>query len=36
VEILTMAINEYKGTLIVVSHDEMFLEQINIERTIEL
>jgi ATPase subunit of ABC transporter with duplicated ATPase domains len=36
VEILTMAINEYKGTLIVVSHDETFLEQINVERTIEL
>jgi len=36
VEILTMAINEYKGTLIVVSHDETFLEQINIERTFEL
>jgi ATPase subunit of ABC transporter with duplicated ATPase domains len=36
VEILTTAINEYQGTLVVVSHDETFLEQINIERTIEL
>ena len=36
VEILTIAINEYQGTLIVVSHDETFLEQINIERAIEL
>ncbi len=36
VEILTTAINEYQGTLIVVSHDDTFLEQINIERTIEL
>ncbi|MDO5105167.1 ribosomal protection-like ABC-F family protein [Capnocytophaga sp.] len=36
VEILRTAINEYQGTLIVVSHDETFLEQINIERTIEL
>ena len=36
VEILTTAINEYQGTLIVVSHDETFLEQVNIERTIEL
>lgn len=36
VEILTAAINEYRGTLIVVSHDEIFLEQINTERTIEL
>lgn len=34
--ILTAAINEYQGTLIVVSHDETFLSQINIERTIEL
>jgi len=36
IEILTTAINEYQGTLIVVSHDEAFLEQINIQRTIEL
>ena len=36
IEILTKAINEYQGTLIVVSHDESFLEQINIQRTIEL
>ena len=34
--ILTAAINEYQGTLIVVSHDETFLEQVNIERTIKL
>jgi len=32
IEILTKAINEYRGTLIVVSHDELFLEQIKIER----
>lgn len=36
IEILTAAINEYKGTLIVVSHDEYFLKQINIEREIRL
>lgn len=36
IEILTAAINEYQGTLIVVSHDEYFLEQIHIERTIQL
>lgn len=36
IEILTGAINEYQGTLIVVSHDETFLEQVNIERTILL
>lgn len=36
VEILTAAINEYQGTLITVSHDVKFLEQINIERTINL
>jgi len=36
VEILTAAINEYLGTLIVVSHDESFLEKINIEKAILL
>lgn len=36
VEILTAAINEYKGTLVVVSHDERFLQEINVARTIEL
>ena len=36
IEILTAAVNEYQGTLIVVSHDEVFLEQINIEGTVAL
>ncbi|MFT3822765.1 MAG: ABC-F family ATP-binding cassette domain-containing protein [Chitinophagaceae bacterium] len=36
IEILTNAINEYRGTLIAVSHDTYFLEQINIQRTIDL
>ncbi len=36
IEILTNAINEYQGTLIVVSHDDYFLEEINIERTVTL
>lgn len=35
-EILTAAINEYRGTLIVVSHDDYFLRQIHIERTLTL
>ncbi|QEH40933.1 ABC-F family ATP-binding cassette domain-containing protein [Chitinophaga sp. XS-30] len=33
-EILTAAINEYQGTVIAVSHDEYFLEQIRIMRTL--
>jgi ATPase subunit of ABC transporter with duplicated ATPase domains len=36
IEILTAAINEYQGTLIVISHDQSFLEQINIEKSILL
>lgn len=36
IEILTAAINEYEGTLIVVSHDELFLEEIKVERIIGL
>ncbi len=36
IEILTAAIKEYQGTLIVVSHDEFFLEQVGIERVINL
>jgi ATPase subunit of ABC transporter with duplicated ATPase domains len=35
-EILTAAINEYKGTLLVVSHDEYFLKQIGIDRVMEI
>jgi len=36
IEILTAAINSYEGTLIVVSHDDYFLKEININRTIQL
>nr|WP_067057745.1 ABC-F family ATP-binding cassette domain-containing protein [Mucilaginibacter sp. L294] len=36
IEILTSAINEYRGTLLVISHDIYFLKQINAEREIEL
>jgi ATPase subunit of ABC transporter with duplicated ATPase domains len=36
IEILTAAINDYEGTLIVISHDEYFLEQVNVKRVIKL
>jgi ATPase subunit of ABC transporter with duplicated ATPase domains len=36
IEILTAAINGYKGTLLVVSHDENFLHEVKVERAIEL
>ena len=36
IEILTTAVNEYQGTLIVVSHDQYFLEAVEVERIIEL
>lgn len=35
-EILTAAINDYKGTLVVVSHDGYFLQQVNTVRVIDL
>src|SRR5262249_54276075 len=34
-EILTRALNEYRGTLLVVAHDTQFLEEIGVERVIE-
>lgn len=36
IEILTNALKTYQGTILVVSHDEYFLKEINIERTIML
>lgn len=36
VEMLTAALNEYKGTLLVISHDAYFLEQIRVQRSIEV
>lgn len=36
VEILTAAINAYKGTVVVISHDEYFLKEIGVDREIEL
>ena len=35
-EILTTAINDYQGTLIVIAHDQYFLDEINIKRSIDL
>lgn len=36
IEILTAAINQYQGTLIVVSHDTIFLEEIKVQDFIQL
>ena len=36
IEILTAAVNEYKGTLIVVSHDEVFLEETGVTRVLNV
>ncbi|MEH3113726.1 ribosomal protection-like ABC-F family protein [Pedobacter terrae] len=36
IEILTAAINEYQGTLLVISHDEYFLDDIQVEHAIHL
>jgi len=36
IEVLTDAVNEYRGTLIVISHDQCFLREIGVEQTILL
>jgi len=36
IEILTAAVKDYKGTLIVISHDAYFLEEVNVQGSIEL
>jgi ATPase subunit of ABC transporter with duplicated ATPase domains len=36
IQILTTAIQSYQGCLIVVSHDQYFLNEINIQETIQL
>ena len=35
-EILTAAINEYKGTLLAVPHDAVFLNEIHVDEVITL
>lgn len=36
IRVLTEAINEYKGTVIVISHDQYFLREIGVEHTFNL
>jgi ATPase subunit of ABC transporter with duplicated ATPase domains len=36
IEILTAAVNEYQGTLLIISHDDYFLQQISVEKVIDL
>lgn len=36
IEILTNAINDYQGTLLIISHDETFLDQIKIDQIVNL
>ncbi|WP_300665851.1 ABC-F family ATP-binding cassette domain-containing protein [Fluviicola sp.] len=36
IEILTSAVQAYEGTVLLVSHDESFLEQINIQRVLQV
>ncbi|MCZ7555552.1 MAG: ATP-binding cassette domain-containing protein [Bacteroidia bacterium] len=36
IDILTHAVNEYRGTLLVVSHDSVFLEDVGVERVMDL
>lgn len=36
VEIITTTIQDYKGTVLLISHDFSFVEEIKIDRTIEL
>lgn len=36
IEILTEAIKEYRGTILVISHDARFLEEVGVEETITL
>ena len=36
IAILTDTIRSYRGTLLVISHDESFVDEIGVTRTIEL
>ncbi|MEQ8904473.1 ribosomal protection-like ABC-F family protein [Ekhidna sp.] len=36
ITILTHAINEYQGTILIVSHDQVFLEQVGIKNSLDL